>query len=189
MALRTVRKFGDEILEKKANPVRDNSKRIQDLIDDMFETMYDADGVGLAAPQVGILKRIVVIDVSEKRDTPLVLINPEVISTEGEQTGPEGCLSYPGKSGIVKRPAKVKFTAYDRDFKKYDMEAEGLLARAVMHETDHLEGHVYTEKVIGKVYDSGDEEAEHEAEVVAGMIPPDEENEEDDGKKKGRKRK
>lgn len=174
MALRTIRKFGDEILNKKANEVTKNTARIQTLIDDMLETMYNADGVGLAAPQVGMLKRLVVIDVSATRDEPLVLINPVVLETSGEQTGPEGCLSFPGKSGIVTRPDHVKVKALDRDFKEYTMEADGLLARAVMHETDHLEGHLYTEQVIGKVYDTNDEEAEHEAEVLAGMIPEDE---------------
>ena len=96
MALRTIRKFGDEILNKKTNEVKKNTARIQMLIDDMLETMYNADGVGLAAPQVGILKSVVVIDVSEGRNEPLILINPEVLETSGEQTGPEGCLSYPG---------------------------------------------------------------------------------------------
>lgn len=169
MALRNIRIFGDEILEKRAREVKENNERLQTLIDDMLETMYDAEGVGLAAPQVGVLKRVVVIDCSEEGNSPIVLINPEILETDGEQTGGEGCLSYPGMSGIVTRPNYVKAKALDRDFKEFVIEGEGLLARALMHETDHLDGHIYTEKVIGKVFEAGDEEAAREAALAAGL--------------------
>ena len=120
------------------------------LIDDMFDTMYDAMGVGLAAPQVGVLKRIVTIDVGEG---PILLINPEIIETSGEQTGEEGCLSVPGKSGVVTRPNYVKVRAFDKDMKEIVLEGEGLLARAFCHEIDHLDGHLYVEKVEGELED------------------------------------
>ena len=120
------------------------------LIDDMFDTMYDAMGVGLAAPQVGVLKRIVTIDVGEG---PILLINPEIIETSGEQTGEEGCLSVPGKSGVVTRPNYVKVRAFDEDMKEIVLEGEGLLARAFCHEIDHLDGHLYVEKVEGELED------------------------------------
>ena len=128
------------------------------LIDDMLDTMYDAMGVGLAAPQVGILKRIVVIDVGAG---PLVLINPEILETSGEQTGEEGCLSVPGKYGIVTRPEHVKFRALNEQMEEYEMEAEGLLARAVCHELDHLDGHLYVDKTEDGLHDveNGDDEA------------------------------
>ena len=108
MALRNIRTVGDEILNKRAREIKENSDKIQTLIDDMLETMYDADGVGLAAPQVGVLKRLFVIDCSEDRNEPFVFINPEILETSGEQTGSEGCLSVPGKAGIVTRPEYVK---------------------------------------------------------------------------------
>lgn len=116
----------------------------------MFDTMYDAMGVGLAAPQVGVLKRIVTIDVGEG---PILLINPEIIETSGEQTGEEGCLSVPGKSGVVTRPNYVKVRAFDEDMKEIVLEGEGLLARAFCHEIDHLDGHLYVEKVEGELED------------------------------------
>lgn len=125
--------------------------RTQELIDDMLETMYDANGVGLAAPQVGILKRIVVIDVTG--EDPIVLINPRILETSGEQTGGEGCLSLPGKSGTVTRPNYVKVRAYDRNMKPFEMEGTELLARAFCHEIDHLDGHMYVEKVEGELTD------------------------------------
>ena len=112
MALRNIRTVGDEILTKRAREVKENTPKIQELIDDMLETMYDSDGVGLAAPQVGVLKRIFVIDCSEERTMPYVFINPEIIETSGEQTGTEGCLSVPGKAGIVTRPSHVKVKAF-----------------------------------------------------------------------------
>ncbi len=150
MALRQIRELGDACLEKKCKPVKEVSKRTLELIDDMLETMYDAEGVGLAAPQVGILKRIAVIDAGEEyQDAPLILINPEVIETEGEQTDYEGCLSVPGKVGRVTRPEKAKVRAYDEEMNEFTVEGEGLLARALLHEIEHLDGHMYVEKVSG----------------------------------------
>ena len=125
--------------------------RIKELIEDMLETMYDANGVGLAAPQVGVLKRIVVIDVTG--EDPIVLINPRILETSGEQTGGEGCLSLPGKSGTVTRPHYVKVKAYDREMKPFEIEGTELLARAFCHEIDHLDGHMYVEKVEGELTD------------------------------------
>ena len=175
MALRNIRTVGDEILSKRAREVKENTPKIQELIDDMLETMYDSDGVGLAAPQVGVLKRIFVIDCSEERNQPFVFINPEIIETSGEQTGAEGCLSGPGKAGIVTRPSHVKVKALNRNFEEYIVEGDELFARALIHENEHLDGHLYTEKVIGNVYNAGDEEAEKAAEIAAGL-PVDEEN-------------
>ncbi|MBR4796012.1 MAG: peptide deformylase, partial [Lachnospiraceae bacterium] len=138
MAIRTVRILGDDILTKKCREITEVTPRIRELATDMLDTMYEANGVGLAGPQVGILKRIVVIDVGEG---PMVLINPVIISSDGEQTGEEGCLSYPGKSGIVTRPNHVIAKAYDLGMKEYTIEGEGLLARCICHELDHLDGH------------------------------------------------
>ena len=158
MAIRRIREMGDEILEKVCKEVPKMTLRTSVLIDDMLDTMYDAMGVGLAAPQVGILKRIVVIDVGAG---PLVLINPEILETSGEQTGEEGCLSVPGKYGIVTRPEHVKFRALNEQMEEYEMEAEGLLARAVCHELDHLDGHLYVDKTENGMHDveNGDDEA------------------------------
>ena len=136
--------------------------RIRELIDDMFDTMYEADGVGLAAPQVGILKRIAVIDITEDCSDPIVLINPEILETEGEQRGSEGCLSVPGKSGKVERPNKVVARAFDENMNEFESEAEGLLARCILHENDHLDGVVYVDKVDGRVYDNSELEAMEE---------------------------
>ena len=138
MAIRNVRKIGDPVLNKVCKEVREVNDRIQELIDDMFDTMYEADGVGLAAPQVGILKRIVVIDVTG--EDPILLINPVILSTDGEQTGYEGCLSVPGKTGVVTRPNHVKVKAYNADMEEFTLEGEELLARAICHELDHLDG-------------------------------------------------
>lgn len=157
MALRKIRTMGDEILTKVCKPVKENTPKLQMLIDDMFDTMYEAYGVGLAAPQVGILKRLVVIDTE---DNPIVLINPEIIETSGEQTGEEGCLSVPGKSGQVTRPNYVKVKALDRDFNEFILEGEELLARAICHECEHLDGHLYVEKVEGELHDSPDQDEE-----------------------------
>ena len=151
MAIRNIRIMGDPILEKVCKEVKEVTPRTQELIDDMLETMYDANGVGLAAPQVGILKRIVVIDVTG--EDPIVLINPRILETSGEQTGGEGCLSLPGKSGTVTRPNYVKVRAYDRNMKPFEMEGTELLARAFCHEIDHLDGHMYVEKVEGELTD------------------------------------
>ena len=154
MALRTIREYGDNVLELKCKEVKEVTPRIRELVDDMLETMYDANGVGLAAPQVGILKRIVVIDVSPEADNPLIMINPEILETSGEQTGYEGCLSIPGKSGVVTRPNYVKARAFDLDMNEYIVEGEELLARAICHELDHLDGHMYVEKVEGERVDN-----------------------------------
>ncbi len=162
MAIRNIREIGDEVLNKKCKEVKTMNERTRVLIDDMFDTMYEADGVGLAAPQVGILKRIVVIDTG---DDPIVLINPVVVATEGEQTGHEGCLSVPGKSGIVTRPNYAKVEALNEELEPIVVEGTELLARALLHEIDHLEGHLYTELVEGPLYDvSPDDEEEIEYE-------------------------
>ena len=149
MAIREIRKKGDDILRKTCKPVQELNDRVRELIDDMLETMYEAEGVGLAAPQVGILKRVVVIDVSEEGNDPLVLINPVIVETEGEQTGDEGCLSVPGKVGTVTRPNYVKVKAYDKNMKEFTVEGTELLARALNHEIDHLDGKLYVDRVIG----------------------------------------
>ena len=150
MAIRKIREMGDDVLTKVCKEVEKVTPRTKVLIDDMFDTMYDAMGVGLAAPQVGVLKRIVTIDVGEG---PILLINPEIIETSGEQTGEEGCLSVPGKSGVVTRPNYVKVRAFDEDMKEIVLEGEGLLARAFCHEIDHLDGRLYVEKVEGELED------------------------------------
>ena len=150
MAIRKIREMGDDVLTKVCKEVEKVTPRTKVLIDDMFDTMYDAMGVGLAAPQVGVLKRIVTIDVGEG---PILLINPEIIETSGEQTGEEGCLSVPGKSGVVTRPNYVKVRAFDEDMKEIVLEGEGLLARAFCHEIDHLDGHLYVEKEEGELED------------------------------------
>ncbi len=150
MALRTIRIQGDPVLEKKCREITEMTPKLQTLIEDMLDTMYDAMGVGLAAPQVGILKRVVVIDVGEG---PIVMINPEIIETSGEQTGDEGCLSLPGKAGCVTRPNYVKARFLGEDMQEYEIEGEELLARAICHELDHLDGHMYTEKVEGPLHE------------------------------------
>ncbi|MGN1170715.1 MAG: peptide deformylase [Lachnospiraceae bacterium] len=149
MAIRSVREIGDEVLTKKCKEVREMTPRTRQLIDDMLDTMYEENGVGLAASQVGILKRIVVIDVTG--EGPYVLINPRIIETSGEQTGYEGCLSVPGKTGLVTRPNYVKVTALDADMNPYELEGTELLARAICHEVEHLDGHLYVEKVEGEL--------------------------------------
>lgn len=164
MALRTIREYGDEVLERRCKEVKEVTPRIRELVEDMLETMYDANGVGLAAPQVGILKRIVVIDVSPEADDPIVMINPEILETSGEQTGYEGCLSIPGKSGVVTRPNYVKAKAFDLDMKEFVVEGEELLARAICHELDHLDGHMYVEKVEGELVDNEELMQEQESE-------------------------
>ena len=151
MALRQVRIMGDPVLEKVCRPVKEMTPRIKELIWDMLDTMYDAEGVGLAAPQVGILRRIVVIDVGEG---PIVMINPEILVTEGSQTGSEGCLSLPGQAGTVTRPGYVKVRALNENMEEYELEGTELLARAICHEIDHLEGIMYVSKVEGQLYDT-----------------------------------
>lgn len=159
MALREIRVQGDPVLNKVCRPVETLTPRLQELIDDMLDTMYEANGVGLAAPQVGVLRRIVVIDVGEG---PIVMINPEILETAGEQTGAEGCLSVPGKAGEVTRPNYVKAKALNENMEEFIIEGEELLARAICHELDHLDGHMYTELVEGPLqdvtYDDEDEE-------------------------------
>ena len=163
MALRTIRVQGDSVLTKKSRTVDKMTPRIGELITDMLDTMYDAMGVGLAAPQVGILKRIVVIDVGEG---PIVLINPEILETSGEQTGDEGCLSVPGMAGQVTRPNYVKVKALDVNMEEQILEGEGLLARAFCHEIDHLDGvlftdratHMYTDEEMEELYGGDDKE-------------------------------
>ena len=157
MALRKISIQGDSVLTKVCRPVEKMTPRIKTLIEDMLDTMYDADGVGLAAPQVGVLRRVVVIDVGEG---PIVMVNPEIIESDGSQTGEEGCLSLPGKSGVVTRPNHVKARAYNENMELYEIEGEELLARAICHELDHLEGHMYTEKVEGPLHDVTAEEEE-----------------------------
>ncbi|MDO4323434.1 MAG: peptide deformylase [Lachnospiraceae bacterium] len=157
MAIRQIRIMGDEKLEKVCRPVTEMTPRTQELIQDMLDTMYDANGVGLAAPQVGILKRIVVIDIGEG---PVVLVNPEILETSGEQTGQEGCLSLPGQAGIVTRPNYVKVRAFDENMQEYELEGEELMARAICHECDHLDGIMYVRHVEGQLFDVGDEAEE-----------------------------
>jgi len=145
MALRNIRVNEDPILRKISKVVKNFDERTQILIDDMLDTMYDANGVGLAAPQVGILKRIVVIDIG---DGPIILINPEIVEANGEVKDVEGCLSVPGKQGNVIRPQYVKVKAEDRDGNSIEIQGEGLLARALCHEIDHLNGILYTDKTV-----------------------------------------
>jgi len=163
MAILNVRQLGDEVLTKKCKPVKTITPRIEQLVDDMFETMYDAQGVGLAAPQVGILKRIVIIDTTPDPENPeeeipeedkqcYVMLNPRILSKEGEQVGYEGCLSYVGMSGIVRRPNVVTVEFEDLNGDTCQVTGEGLLARAICHEVDHLDGRMYTELVEGEIY-------------------------------------
>ena len=165
MALRTIREMGESVLEKKAKIIKDVTPRIRALAEDMLETMYESGGVGLAAPQVGILKRLVVIDITEERDEPYTMLNPEIIEQDGEQTGYEGCLSVPGKLGVVTRPNRVVVRYNDLDMNEWEMEAEDFLARAICHELDHLDGHLYVEKVEGELRDAAELEKEMEEEA------------------------
>lgn len=157
MAIRNIRQIGDPILNKVSREVYNMTDRIAELIDDMLETMYKTGGVGLAAPQVGILKRIVVIDVTAEGDSPIVLINPEVLETSGSQTGQEGCLSVAGKSGIVTRPNYAKVKALNENMEEIIVEGEELLARALLHEIDHLDGKLYVDLVEGDLVSTEDE--------------------------------
>ena len=147
MGLRMIRELGDPVLGKKAKAVKEMTPKLRQLIADMKETMYDSDGVGLAAVQVGVLKQIVVIDTGEEGFEPLVLVNPEIIAEEGEQHTPEGCLSVPGRSAVCRRPNKVTVRAQNRDGEEFEVTGEGLLAKAFSHEIDHLHGILYTDKV------------------------------------------
>ena len=152
MALRNIREMGESVLGKTCRPIEKITPRIRDLAVDMLETMYDACGVGLAAPQVGVLRRIFVVDVDGEH--PYVMINPEILETSGEQTGDEGCLSVPGKVGQVTRPNYVKVKATGLDGKEFILEGEELLARAILHENDHLDGILYVSKVEGELRDA-----------------------------------
>ena len=159
MALRTIRVEGDRILTKACRPVEKMTGKEEQLIADMLETMYDANGVGLAAPQVGILRQIVVIDVGEG---PIILVNPRIVEQDGSQTGDEGCLSVPGKVAVVTRPEHVVVEALDENMQEVRYEGEGLLARAFCHELDHLQGHLYTEIAEGPIRDVNAELMEEE---------------------------
>lgn len=154
MAIRNIRVLGDEILTKTAKEVKEMTPKVKELIEDMFETMYSADGCGLAAPQVGIRKRVVVIDCGE----PYVLVNPEILEVSGEQTGQEGCLSVPGKAGIVTRPNYAKVRAYNENMEEYIVEGTELLARCLCHEIDHLNGIMYVDKVEGELMDTASDD-------------------------------
>jgi len=150
MAIRKIREIGDDVLKQECKEVKSMTLRTKILINDMLDTMYDAMGVGLAAPQVGILKKIVVIDVG---DGPVVLINPEIVESDGTQTGEEGCLSVPGKSGQVTRPNHVIVKALNEEMEEITVEGTELFARALCHEIDHLHGHMYVELVEGELHD------------------------------------
>ena len=158
MAIRNIRLIGDTVLNKQSKEVKEMTPKIKILIEDMLDTMYDALGVGLAAPQVGVLKRIVVIDVSPEGDSPSVLINPVILETSGEQTGEEGCLSVPGKSGTVTRPNYVKVKALNENMEEIIVEGTELLARALLHENDHLNGELYVDKVVGELHSVNNDE-------------------------------
>lgn len=154
MAIRNIREIGDPVLNKNCKEVKEINRRTLELIDDMFETMYEADGVGLAAPQVGILKRIAVVGVTG--EDPILMINPVILETRGQQSGYEGCLSVPGKSGLVTRPDYVKIQAYNEEMELYELEGTEMLARAICHEIEHLEGHLYVERVEGGLVNTED---------------------------------
>ncbi|NLC19812.1 MAG: peptide deformylase [Clostridiales bacterium] len=160
MAIRNIREYGDKVLNKISKEVKEVDKKTRELIEDMIDTMYYAGGVGLAAPQVGVLKRIIVIDVSEEGNNPIVLINPEILESEGEQTGDEGCLSIPGKVGTVTRPNYVKVKAFNENMEEIRVEGTELMARALCHEIDHLNGILYPEKAEGGLRDVTEEEDE-----------------------------
>ena len=148
MAIRQVRTIGDDILRKECKPVKEITPRIAELIEDMFETMYEANGVGLAAPQVGILRRVVVLlDVNKEPEEMVELVNPEVIEQKGSERVVEGCLSVPGVYGYVTRPTWAKIRAQDRNGNWFEREGEGIVAQCFCHETEHLDGHLFTEKV------------------------------------------
>ncbi|MBR5337465.1 MAG: peptide deformylase [Lachnospiraceae bacterium] len=163
MALRTIREMGDPILEKKCRPIKEMNDKIKILIEDMFDTMYEADGVGLAGPQVGVLKRICVIDTREEGEK-VCLINPEILETSGEQEGDEGCLSVPGRCGLVRRPAHVVVKAFNENMEEVEVTGDDLFARAILHEMDHMDGILYVTKVEGelKYVNSGDDEEDSE---------------------------
>lgn len=160
MALRNIRLEGDEILRKISKPVKKIDEKIITLLDDMAETMYAANGVGLAAPQIGVLKKVVVVDISEDKNEVIELINPEILEVEGSQINIEGCLSIPGKNGYVERPERMKLKTLDRRGNELELEVEGTLAIVFSHEIDHLNGILYTDKVIEGYEEEDDEEEE-----------------------------
>ena len=155
MALRKIICIEDELLRKKSRPVEKFDEKLHRLLDDMAETMYNANGVGLAAPQVAVLRRVVVMDCG---DGLIEMVNPEILETEGEQ----GCLSVPGRRGMVKRPMKVRAKFQDRNGEWYEIEAEELLARCIMHETDHLDGKLYVDIMSRELFDEDDGEETEE---------------------------
>ena len=164
MALRTIREMGDPILEKKCRPIKEMTDKIKVLIEDMFETMYEADGVGLAGPQVGVLKRICVIDTREEGEK-VCLINPEILETSGEQEGDEGCLSVPGRCGLVRRPDHVVVKAFNENMEEVEVTGDGLFARAILHEMDHMDGILYVSKVEGELkYVNAEDDEDTDAE-------------------------
>ncbi len=165
MATRKILTLGDEKLRKTCKPQEKFDLRLAILLKDLADTMYRAEGVGLAAPQVGILRRVVVVDVSEDGSGLMELVNPEILEVEGEQTGREGCLSVPGRQGVVRRPMKVRVRAFDRKGNEIEVEAEGFAARAICHEVDHLDGIVYVDKM----------DRELTPEEIRGHIPEDDE--------------
>ena len=165
MATRKILTLGDETLRKTCKKQEKFDLRLAILLKDLADTMYRAEGVGLAAPQVGILRRVVVVDVSEDGSGLMELVNPEIVEVEGEQTGREGCLSVPGRQGVVRRPMKVRVRAFDRKGREIEVEAEGFAARAICHEVDHLDGVVYVDKM----------ERELTPEEIHGHIPEDDE--------------
>ena len=163
MAIRKIVTIGDETLRKHCKPQEKFDKRLATLLNDMAETMYKAEGVGLAAPQVGILRRAAVVDITEDHSGLLELVNPEIVEREGEQTGREGCLSVPGRQGVVTRPMKVKVRYQDRNGDLYELETEGFEARAICHELDHLDGRLYIDVM----------DRELTEEEIQGHIPED----------------
>ena len=148
MAIRNIRTYGDEILTKRAKEVEEIDERTKELIEDMIETLHKNNGVGLAAPQVGVLKRIIVIDIYEEGTDVFVLINPEIVKTKGEQTVEEGCLSFPNQFAKIVRPAEVTVKALDKDGKKVKLVGKDLLAQVLSHEIDHLNGELFIDKII-----------------------------------------
>lgn len=146
MAIQKIVTYPAEILEKKCKPVIKFDKKLARLLDDMYDTMIEYDGVGLAAPQIGLDERIAIVDIDDEMGT-IEMINPRILNSSGEQTGPEGCLSFPDLFGEVTRPNYVKIEAFDRKGRKYTLEAEEFLARAIQHEIDHLDGILFTNKV------------------------------------------
>lgn len=163
MALRKIVHIEDDLLRRKSRPVTKFDARLHALLDDMAETMYHAEGVGLAAPQVAVLRRVVVMDCG---DGLIEMVNPEIIATEGEQDGAEGCLSVPGRRGMVKRPMKVTVRFQDRNGEWFELEGEGLLARCIMHETDHLDGRLYVDIMSREIFE--DEEEQEETQPTEG---------------------